>query len=150
MEWGGIDIWKMKNKKITGLFWHVHHDVLCEYCYDYQERVDNIRKHKPKHEVEARLRLFRKVKGKLPKKLVEAYDKWYKAREEWYKACEEWNKACEEWYEAYEKWDRAYEKWGEAYEKWDRAYEKYLPEIEKLHAKECGCREWNGEEIVFE
>ena len=29
------------------------------------------------------------------------------------------------------------------------ALQEHQPEIEALHAKECGCKEWNGSEIVF-
>lgn len=50
----------MKN---TGIFWHVHHDVLLEYCYSYKERVDFIKRCKPKSERKTRLRLFKPVKN---------------------------------------------------------------------------------------
>ena len=133
---------KMK-KKITGMFWHCHHDELCEYVYDYQGRVDFIKNNKPKKEIKTRLKLFKKVKGKLPKELVEAWKKYDEAREK----CDE---AREKWDEAREKWDEAVEKYVEAREKYNEAREKYKLQIEKLHKKECGCKEWNGEEIIFE
>ena len=117
------------------MFWHVHHDYLCEYCYDYDERVRYIKKNKPENEVKTRLRLMKPVKGKLPKEFVEA-DK---------KRDEAWKKRDEAW----KKWDEAYEKREEACKKWEEAYRKYLPELEKLHKKECGCKEWNGRKIVF-
>ena len=105
----------MKTKKvIKGIFWHVHYDKLCEWCYNYQERVNYIKGYKPEHEVETRLRLMKPVKGKIPK---------------------EYKKACE--------------KWDEAYKKWDEAYKKYLPKLQLLHKKECGCLEWNDKEVVF-
>jgi len=122
----------MKNK---GMFWHVHHDYLCEYCYDYDERVEYIKKNKPKNEIETRLRLMKPVKGKLPKEFVEA--------------CKKYEEACKKYEEACKKRDEAYKKWKEAGKKLDEAYRKYLPELEKLHKKECGCKEWNGREIVF-
>jgi hypothetical protein len=136
----------MKTKRlhipITGMFWHVHHNKLCEWCYDYQERVDYIKANKSKNEIETRLRLFKKVKGKLPEEFVEAEKKWaeaYKKRDE----------AYEKWFEASKKRNEVWEKLDEAEKKWDEAYKKYLPEIEKLHKKECGCKEWNGKEIEF-
>jgi len=58
----------MKTKKLTGIYWHCHHDIICEYVYDYQERVDYIKKEKPKNEIKTRLKLFKPVKVKLPKK----------------------------------------------------------------------------------
>jgi hypothetical protein len=112
----------MKNKIIKGMFWHCHHDRLCEYVWDYQERVDYIKNNKPKNEIETRLKLFKKIKGKLPKK----------------------------WEEAYAKWKEACAKWEEVDVKWEEVGAKYLPELEKLHKKECGCKEWNGKKLVFE
>lgn len=121
--------------KTTGIFWHVHHDKLLEYCYNYRERVDFIKNQKPANEVKTRLRLFRPVKGKLPIEMVrtiKAYNKackafnkarkpFCKAREPFYKACEAFNKACE----------------------------SYKAEIEDLHVKECPNCSWDGKEIVF-
>ena len=100
---------------MKGMYWHCHHDELLEWVYDKKERVDYIKANKPKSEVKTRLKLFKKVKGKLPKE----YEKAWEAREK-------------------------------AREAWEKAREKYKPQIEKLHKKECGCKEWNGEEIVFE
>ena len=40
--------------------------MLVEYCYDYDKRRDFIENHKPKSEQPLRLKLFQKVKGKLP------------------------------------------------------------------------------------
>src|SRR3990167_10033749 len=37
-----------KNKK--GLAIHCHHNILVEYCYDYEERVKYIKDYKPKYE----------------------------------------------------------------------------------------------------
>ena len=81
-----------------GFYWHVHHDMLLEYCYNYEERATFIKNNKPQNEIEIRLRLFKPVKGKLPKDLIEAGRKWYEAR---LKCNEAWRK----WYEAGRKWD---------------------------------------------
>ena len=129
-------------KTIKGMFWHCHHDVLCEYVYDYQERIDYIKKCKPKNEIETRLRLFKKVKGKLPKGFV-------KAREKYAEACEKYDKARKKYDKAQEKYDKAREKFVKAWEKYDKAREKYAPKIKALQKKECGCKEWNGKVIVF-
>ena len=107
-----IDLKLKETKKITGMFWHVHHDKLCEWCYDYQERADFIKNEKPKNEIEIRLNLFKKVKGKLPKEFIEAHKKYAEADNKWVEACK-------------------------------------CPEIEKLHKKECGCKYWDGKELVF-
>ena len=104
-----------------GFYWHVHHAILLEYCYDYEERVNYIKKNKAEHEVETRLRLFKPVKGKLPKDLIEAGQKYYEARR----------------------------KLDEAWQKYNEVLEKHKSFLEKLHKKECGCKEWNGEMLVF-
>ena len=139
------------------MFWHCHHDVLCEYVHDYQERVDCIKKEKPEDEVETRLKLFKKVKGKLPKEFVEiakkrdeTREKYHKAWEKYHKAWEKYNEAEKKYYEAWEKYYEAEKKYFEVMQKYLKAMQKYRPQIEKLHKKECGCSEWDGEEIVFE
>ena len=114
--------------KITGMFWHCHHDKLCEWVYDYQERVDYIKAEKSNNEIKTRLRLFKKIKGKLPKELDEASKKYYEARK---------------------KKDEAWEKYYEAWKKYHEAREKYMPQLIKLHKKECNCKEWNGERLIF-
>ena len=73
------------------MYWHCHHDKLCEWVYDYQERVDYIKAEKPKNEIKTRLRLFKKIKGKLPKELNEAWKKWSEAWDKWNEA----GKKCE-------------------------------------------------------
>ena len=118
----------MKTRK--GFYWHVHHDKLIEWCYDYQERVDYIKSEKPTNEIETRLRLFKPVKNikGLPKEYVEAWKKYD---------------------EAWKKYVEARKKCDEARKKCDEAWKKCDFELEALHKKECGCKEWNGKEIVF-
>src|SRR3989339_649441 len=55
-----------------GFFWHVHHEVLIEWCYNYNERASFIRTDKRESEQETRLRLFKPVKGTLPREVGEA------------------------------------------------------------------------------
>jgi len=107
--------------KLKGMFWHCHHDKLYEWVYDYQERVDYIKKEKPKNEIETRLRLFKKIKGKLPNELIEAWKRY----------------------------DEAEKKCDEAWKKYHEAEKKYLPQLIELHKKECNCKEWNGEKLIF-
>ena len=91
----------MKTKiKITGIYWHCHDNILCEYDNDYQERVEYIKAIKPKNEIETRLRLFKKVKGKLPKELIKAWEKWEKARKKWLKVKGECAEAKDKYDEA--------------------------------------------------
>lgn len=55
----------------TGFYWHVHHEILIEWCYDYQRRVRYILAQKPTEEHPLRLRLFQPVRDP-PAALVEA------------------------------------------------------------------------------
>jgi uncharacterized coiled-coil DUF342 family protein len=163
--------------KTKGFYWHIHHDKLCEWCYDYDERVNYIKTEKPENEIQTRLRLMKPVREELPKEFVEAYKKrneadkkWvetykkrnearkrlYEAREKLDEAHEKFVEADEKWVEAYEKcdetdkkWNEARKKWNEADKKWDEAWKKFKPQLEALHKKECGCKEWNGTELVF-
>ena len=65
--------------KKQGFYWHCHHDLLIEYCYDYAERENYIRQCKSVDEHELRLRLFQPVQGKLPEDVVQARDVYNKA-----------------------------------------------------------------------
>ena len=94
-------------KKYSGMFWHVHHDKLMEWSGDIRERIKYVNAEKPKGEIKVRLKLLRRVKGKVPAK------------------------------------------WNEALAKLKEADAECLPELEKLHAEECGCSEWDGKELVF-
>ena len=158
-------------KTITsGMFWHIHHDVLCEWTNDIQERIAYIRKEKPIDEIETRLKLMKPVKGELPDKFVkalkarkkvwEAYGKAWedydKAREAYCKAGEDYDKAGEDYDKAREARDKAGEAINKAWEAckkareaYDKAWEAFRPQLEALHKKECGCKEWNGTEMIF-
>ncbi len=117
----------------TGFFWHVHHEILVEFCHDYDERAKYIREQKPNRERELRLRLFQPVKGILPQEVIEvgqAYDKAW---------------------QAYDKARQAYDKARQACDKARQAYVKALNDneeaIEALHLKECPDCPWNGRTI---
>lgn len=65
------------------LYWHVHHEVLCEHSTNINERIKYIKHFKPEHEQEIRLRLMQEVKNP-PARLVDAlidYARAWKHRE---------------------------------------------------------------------
>ena len=42
------------------------------------------------------------------------------------------------------------ENWKEAYRKWQEAYKNWLKKDKMaFHDRYCGCKEWNGKELVF-
>ena len=69
----------------SGWYWHVHHEILYEWCYDYDERVGYIKAEKPPEEVEIRLRLMQPVRD-VPAKLTKARTEYDKARVEYDRA----------------------------------------------------------------
>ena len=135
----------MNNKK-QGFFWHVQNEVLLEWSHDIDERIAYVKSCKPNEEVETRLRLMHKVKGKLPKEVIEAgkalgeageaYDE---AREE---ACGEAEKACRKAY--YVEAEKAYDEVEKAY---GEAIKRNLPALMELHSKECKDCPWDGKTI---
>ncbi len=112
----------MAKKRKTGFYWHVHHDELFEWCYDYDERRDYIEKHKPTKEIATRLRLFQPIKGQLPRAMEKA------------------GAAC----------DKAWDACGKAKDARDKAWDACETKIFALHAKECSNCPWDGKQIVFD
>ena len=153
----------------SGLSIHCHHNVLWEYCYDYDGRVDAIKRDKPQNEQAIRLKLFKLLPqeaiDELPGKLVEADAEWHKAGAEWQKAGAEWHKADAEWQKVVAEWQKVDAEWNKAYAEWQKAgarrqevearwWEAYTEWLEvdgdTWHKKWCGCSYWNGEEIIFD
>ena len=144
-----------------GFFWHVHHEILIEWCHNYNERAEYIRTRKSSNEQETRLRLFQPVKGKLPEEVVEAGRACGEARQAHNKA----NRAYDEAYRVYNKtwlfrgkarraYDKAYRVYDEAervYYKAEQACNKALiknkSKIEALHAEEYPNCPWDGHTI---
>jgi len=124
-------------KKNNGCFWHIHHDVLCEWTNNIQERIAYIRKEKPANEIKTRLKLMKPVKGELPDKFVKALEVFNIARKAYHKSFI---------WEAHVKTRKDYDKAREAY---DKKREACKPQLEALHKKECGCKEWNGIMLIF-
>ena len=137
----------MKQKIQTGFFLHVHHDILLEWCHNYDERVAFIRNEKPKEEQETRLRLFKPFKGKLPQEVVKAAQEYNKAWQELNKAWQEYNKAKQKYNKARQEYNKA----AQEYDKAEQEYNKVLNDnkelIEALHKAECPNCPWNGRTI---
>ena len=134
--------------KTKGFFWHIHHDVLCEWSYDIDERIRCIKTEKPKDERALRLRLMKPVKGKLPVRFVKAQEAYVKAREAFDKAQ---GKAIVKEGEAFGKAGEAFGKawvaFGKAREAFDKAWEACKDELEALHKKECKDCPWDGKTL---
>src|SRR3990167_962944 len=126
----------MKDKQTTkiGFAIHCHHDILIERCYNYDERVEYIKKNKLENELKIRLRLFKilpkKSEKDIPERYLKAYAEWEKAYAEWKKANAEWNKAHAERKKADDEWPQESK--------------------DAFHKRWCGCKEWNGKKLIFQ
>ena len=119
----------------SGYYWHVHHEQLWEWCYDYDERVAYIRAEKPAGEVELRLRLMQPVRA-VPERMQRAYA--------------EWERAAAERERAYAEREQAVAERERAYAEWERAAAECAPEMEALHALECPDCPWKNGTIFPE
>ena len=118
-------------------YWHLHHDRLVEsLTKPIKNRIEYIKKHKPKETIKLRLKLLKPVKGKLPKELIGARKKY---DEVWKK----YNEAEKKHDEAEKKYNEAEEKYYEAWGKYNEAGKKYKPQILALHKKECPNCPWD-------
>ena len=110
-----------------GLAFHVHHNVLVDYCYNYDERVACIKSNDAPAEQELRLRLFHMIPAdRLPLQLVESQAAYEKAQA-----------ACDKAWAAYVESQAAY----------DKAQAACEPEIQALHAELCPNCPWDGKTI---
>ncbi len=145
-----------------GLAIHPHHNILVEHCWDYDKRVAIIKSDKPKNQQEIRLRVFKLLPPEaiveLPQKLIEADVELEKADVKWEKTDAKWDKARAELNKIYVEWEKAYAEWEEAdveltkaRVEWDKALVGWDDkEAQRIwHKKWCGCKEWNGRELVF-
>ena len=131
----------------VGFTWHLHHDVLVEWCYSYEDRVRDIQKNKPENEQEARLRLFKPVKGKLPAVVTKAWDAFDKAGDAFDKAWDAYSKARDAFDKARDAYAKASDAFDNAWNAYGKAINGAMPDILKLHAKECPNCPWDGHTI---
>lgn len=142
----------------SGWYWHAHHEVLCEYVWDVDERWNYIVANKPEEEIGTRLRWFRPVAGEIPARLARARVECDRAWSEYNKARAEYDKEGSERYRAWSEYDKARsacdKAWDEcsmaltecsmALTEYDKALAEALPEMEALHAIECPGCPWDG------
>jgi len=145
----------VNNNNRQGFFWHVHHEILIEWCHSYDERAEYIRTKKSSDEQETRLRLSQPVKGNLPKKVIEArraYDEAQQAldkatRQAYNETLRAFKEARQAYYKAARTCDEAYRAYIEAGQAYDEAISRNMSAIEALHAEECPNCPWNGHTI---
>lgn len=131
-------------EKKSGLAFHVHHDILAEWCDDYDERVKYIKETKPMEEQELRLCLFKLIPNdRVPVKLKEAREAYDRAWEACEKVWEAGNKALEAYHKAVDAYD-----W--IRDSYDKALEASYEEIRQLHQELCPDCPWDStRETIF-
>jgi len=125
-----------EQRKIGSLWWNVHHEIHLEPLTEpIENRVRYIKEHKPKHEIETRLKNLAPVlhPERLPETLIKARDAYNKARIAYNEAKAYHN----------EVWDACVKAWA-ALKKARIAYE---PELTALHCEEYPDTTWNGKSI---
>ena len=136
---------------------HCHHSILVEYVYNYDERVKAI-KDKPQNEIKTRLKLFKilpkKALEEIPKACQQAWEAYRQAKKVWHQAEKAYRQAKKVWHQAEKACRQADMAWHQAEkacrQAYQQAWEAWLKvDKEAFHAKWCGCKNWNGEEIVF-
>ncbi len=143
------------NKVKSGLAFHCHHDQLYEYVYDYNERLQYIKEHKPVSEQKLRLRLFNLIPDtRIPGKDSKEWAAYDKARAAYDKAGAAYDKAwaaCSKAGAARGKaWAARVKAWA-AYDKAGAAYDKaFGPQLIALHKELCPNCSWNGKTIFPE
>lgn len=132
---------------MTTFAWHIHHDQLIEPLMEPIEcRVAYIIKHKPEHQQMLRLRLLKRVRGKLPAELAEAGAAYVKARAAYFKA-----RAARGWVARVltrAAFRRARVNFVQAGAAYDEARAAAYPALVRLHTEECPDCPWN-ENTIF-
>ena len=126
---------------------HLHHNILVEWCMDYEGRKKHIIKNKGKNEIEKRLSLFKRLPIKAVSEIPMAYQVAYKA---WLEANAAYQAADEVYRAADMPFQEAYEAWRATGKAWRVTDMEWLDaDKAKFHAKWCGCKAWNGEKLIF-
>ena len=109
-----------------GMAFHCHHDVLFEYVYDYDERLEYIRTQKPPEERELRERLFQMIPDdRVPPRLLKAAEAYMEAWKAYIRAAEDYDEAWKAYDEAREAYGKAKKAYDKAREACDKAWKDY-------------------------
>ena len=108
-----------------GFYWHVHHDVLFEFCHNYGERASYIRGNKAESEQAIRLKLFQPVKGELPEEVVKARQAYDQARQAHIQAWQAYDQAWQAYDQARQAHIQAWQAYDQARQAYDQARQAY-------------------------
>lgn len=111
------------------LYGHVHHDLICEPCYDVEGRRRYIEANKPAEEIATRLRLMQPVKGKVASDITKAGEAYCQTRAAYSQVIHGNLPSVGSMFIPFLKATDAYE----------RVLYDNLSALLELHAAECGC-----------
>src|SRR5258708_36054246 len=86
----------------TKMYWHIHHEILCEsLTKPIENRIAFINNNKCENEIPIRLKWMTPVLGNLPKSILKAEADWQKPYADWQKAYADRQKAEADRHKAY-------------------------------------------------
>jgi len=132
--------------KESGMFWHVHHDLLLEYCHSYKERAEFIKRTKSPHEIPIRIKWFLPVEGKLPKEVVDKAKAFNAAQLQHVRLVNSVQFPSHTTLISIDNTERACNNTFLAYK---FAIDKHKLELDTLHEKECPGCPWDGEYLYL-
>ncbi len=135
--------------KLIGLTFHVHHQVLVEYCTDYEGRAEFIRENKPPDEIPVRLARMQIIPPERMSQgltaavadFVALRDKAAALRD---KAAALRVKTAALWVKGNALWVKAVALEDKAVALWDDLIADFAPELKALHAELCPYCPWDG------
>lgn len=141
-----------------GMYWHVYHDHLMNWCWNYNERADYIRQYKLPEEHALRFRLFKPVRGQLPAEVVEKARDYADNQLSCIGAARVYNNMdqirvafslplCSDNSKIKQNYVRLLGECNEAELAYRKAIEMHREEIEALHVIECPDCPWDGKTI---
>ncbi|MDP2665396.1 MAG: hypothetical protein Q8P23_01950 [bacterium] len=133
--------------KITGLYWHLYHEDLFEWCNDFADRVAYIRSSKPVYEQALRLALFKPVKNP-PAELAKAVRALHRSKETLDVWSLRYNVSNDEKIRA--GYDRAIKRFNNAQDVYFEVERSVRDRMVLIHAQECPNCPWDGQTIFSE
>ena len=141
----------MNEMNEINLYWHVHHDELCEWSRNIEERIEYIQRNKPADEIPIRLRWLTPVLGPLPpavqtqwaalRTAQAAYDTVQAALDTAQAALDT---ACANYKTARANYDTAWANYKTTRANYDTAWATIHPLLKALHAQEHPGCPWDG------
>ncbi len=127
-----------------GFFGLLHHSIIAEWSHDVMERVEYVKKEKPKNEIDIRLwNMCYLSEERLPKELVEAVKTYEEAWMTWEEALK---MTCWESWNTYEEARKTVE---EAKKTYNKILQISSPQILNLIKELVPDTAWDGKELVF-